>query len=302
MEHWGFDADAVRAINPRVIYTRMPAFGLSGPWRDRVGFAQTMEQMTMASITGYPDDAPLIPKGPCDPNAGMHGAWAMLVALARRERTGRGVLIESAMIESALNACPLPVIEFTAYGNVMGRMVNRTATAAPQGVYAGDGYEQWLALSIETDEQWRSFVEILGSPDWATDPALAAMRGRVADHDRIDREIAAWTRTRDIAALADSLAARGVPAARCSDPRVQSRHPQMVARGLFELVAHPEIGVHPVPGLPFHFASVANWVHRAAPLLGEHNAAVLERLCGVDAERLARLEADGVVCTRPTGF
>lgn len=301
MEHWGFDADAVRAINPDVIYTRMPAFGLSGPWRDRVGFAQTMEQMTMASITGYPDDAPLIPKGPCDPNAGVHGAWAMLVALAQRERTGRGVLVESTMIEAALNACPLPVIEYSAYGNVMGRTVNRSSTAAPRGVYAGEGFDEWLALSIETDDQWQSFVRYLGAPKWAADPALATLAGRLADHDRLDREIAAWAAGRDVAPLADELAARGIPAARCSDPRVQSTHPLMVARGLYESVNHPEIGEHPVPGLPFHYASVANWVHRPAPLLGEHNADVLGRIAGVDAERLAQLEADGIVCTRPDG-
>jgi crotonobetainyl-CoA:carnitine CoA-transferase CaiB-like acyl-CoA transferase len=301
MEHWGLDADAMRAINPNVIYTRMPAFGLSGPWRDRVGFAQTMEQMTMASITGYPDDAPLIPKGPCDPNAGMHGAWAMLVALALRARDGRGVLVEATMIEAALNVCPLPVIEYTAYGSVMGRTVNRVSTAAPQGIYAGEGYEQWLALSIETDEQWRSFVEFLGAPAWAADPALATHSGRLADHDRLDRQIVAWAEGRDVAALADELAARGVPAARCSDPRLQSRHVQMVARGLYETVVHPEVGAHPVPGLPLRYASVAHWLHRPAPLLGEHNAEVLGRVAGVDAERLACLEAEGIVSTRPKG-
>jgi crotonobetainyl-CoA:carnitine CoA-transferase CaiB-like acyl-CoA transferase len=301
MEHWGFDADAVRAINPNVVYTRMPAFGLSGPWRERVGFAQTMEQMTMASITGYPDDAPLIPKGPCDPNAGMHGAWAMLVALALREREGRGVFVESTMIEAALNVCPLPVIEYTAYGNVMGRAVNRTRTAAPQGVYAGDGYEEWLALSVETDEQWHALVGFLGAPAWATDASLATHAGRLREHDRIDHGLAAWVAGRDVAALADGLVALGVPAARCADPRVQSRHPQMVARGLYETVVHPELGAYPVPGLPFRYASVTNWLHRPAPTLGEHNAQVLGGLAGVDAARLAQLEADGIVGTRPKG-
>ena len=136
MENWGLDRETVRAINPRAVFTRMPAFGTTGSWRDRVGFAQTMEQMTMASITGYPDDAPLIPKGPCDPIAGVHGAWAMLVALVQRERSGGdGVFVESTMIEAALNTCPLPLLEFSAYGEVMPRSANRSITSAPQGVY-----------------------------------------------------------------------------------------------------------------------------------------------------------------------
>ncbi|HEX7094323.1 MAG TPA: CoA transferase, partial [Acidimicrobiales bacterium] len=102
VENWGYDRDGVFAINPNVVYCRMPAFGLTGPWRDRVGFAQTMEQLTMAWITGYPDDQPMIPRGPCDPLAGLHSAVAMLAALAERERRGRGVFIESTMVEAAL--------------------------------------------------------------------------------------------------------------------------------------------------------------------------------------------------------
>jgi crotonobetainyl-CoA:carnitine CoA-transferase CaiB-like acyl-CoA transferase len=75
----------------------------------------------------------------------------------------------------------------------------------------------------------------------------------------------------------------------------------MVARGLYETVVHPEVGAHPVPGLPLRYASVAHWLHRPAPLLGEHNAEVLGRVAGVDAERLACLEAEGIVSTRPKG-
>ena len=93
MEKFGLDWDAVHALNPRTIMVRMPAFGLSGPWRNHVGFAQTMEQITgMAWITGFADDQPRIQRGPCDPLAGMHAAYATLVALAERDRTGAGQL------------------------------------------------------------------------------------------------------------------------------------------------------------------------------------------------------------------
>lgn len=302
MEHWGLGRDAMHAINPSVVFTRMPAFGLSGPWRDRVGFAQTMEQMTMASITGYADDPPLIPRGPCDPNAGMHSAFATLVGLARRERDGGGVFIESPMIEAALNICPQPVIEYTAYGTVMTRDGNRSPVAAPQGVYRGAGFDAWLALSIESDEQWAALVSFLGGPAWATDAALGTHAGRVAHHDLLDRELSAWTAGRDVAAVADELTAVGVPAARCFDPRVQSTHPQAEARRFYETLTHPELGDHPVPGLPFRFASVPRWVHRPAPLLGEHTSEVLTRLTAVDSADLARLEEDGVIGTRPLGL
>ena len=301
MENWGFDEAAVRVINPKVVYARMPAFGLSGPWRERVGFAQTMEQMTMASITGYAEDPPLIPRGPCDPNAGMHGAFAMLVALAKHEQTGDGVFVESTMIEAALNVCPQPVIEYTAYGRVMARMGNRSPHAAPQGVYAGDGFEEWLALSIETDEQWRAFVAYLGAPAWATDPALATHAGRTAAHDHLDAMLGEWTAPRDVRATADELVAGGVPAARCTDPRIVSAHPQMKARGFYETVVHPELGAYPAGGLPYRFASIDVWQHTASPTLGQHNADVLTRLTGTSADDLVELEASGIIGTRPRG-
>jgi crotonobetainyl-CoA:carnitine CoA-transferase CaiB-like acyl-CoA transferase len=301
MEQWGFDHEAVLAINPGIVYNRMPAFGLSGPWRERVGFAQTMEQMTMASITGHAGDPPLIPRGPCDPNAGMHSAFATLVALAKRARDGRGVFVESTMIEAAMNICPQPVLEYTAYGEVLHRMGNRSPYAAPQGVYPGVGFDEWLALSIATDAQWAAFVDVLGAPPWAADPALATHAGRVAQHDALDERVAEWMRDRDVGATADALCAAGVPAARCHDARVQSRHPQMVHRHFYDTVVHPELGAHPVPTTPFRYGSVAHWAHRPTPMLGEHNADVLTRCAGLSAGEVAALEAAGIIGTRPKG-
>src|SRR6201991_3743907 len=116
-ERFGFDGQRVRAINPDIIYARMPAFGLDGPWRDNIGFAQTMEQMSgMAWVTGHEYDQPRIPRGPCDPLAGMHSAFAMLTGLRRREHTGRGSFIEVCMVEAPVNAAAEQPIEYTAYG------------------------------------------------------------------------------------------------------------------------------------------------------------------------------------------
>src|SRR5438445_9164620 len=104
MENFGLDWDAVAAANPRAIMVRMPAFGLDGPWRDRVGFAQTMEQASgMAWMTGTADGPPLIPRGVCDPVAGLHAVFAALAALEIRDASGAGFQVESIMVEAALN-------------------------------------------------------------------------------------------------------------------------------------------------------------------------------------------------------
>jgi crotonobetainyl-CoA:carnitine CoA-transferase CaiB-like acyl-CoA transferase len=274
LEGWGLGWEAISAANPRAILVRMPAFGLSGPWRDHPGFAQTMEQLTgLAWITGHPDDQPRIQRGPCDPLSGMHAAWAFLVALGERDATGRGVHVECSMVEAALNAAAEAIVEFGATGRVQERLGNRSPEAALQGLYAcagsAPGREHWVALTAN---------ELDGLDE-------AALRAWIAGHER--EEVLRW------------LGERGIPAAAVADPRAASLHPQHVARGFFEEIEHPVVGRQPVPGVPFRYASVARWLSRPAPTLGQHNRELLGGLLGLDDAEIAALEAEGVIGTRP---
>jgi crotonobetainyl-CoA:carnitine CoA-transferase CaiB-like acyl-CoA transferase len=304
LENFGLSWPVIREVNPRAIMVRMPAFGLSGPWRDHTGFAQTMEQLTgLAWVTGHPHDQPRIQQGPCDPLAGMHGAWAFLVALAEREASGRGAHVESTMVEAALNAASEQLIELTAYGRLLERMGNRSPAAAPQGLYpaAGStpGREHWLALSVESDEQWRALVRVLGDPAWARAAELASFAGRREAHDAIDERLRAWVAAGDRDARLAALLAAGVPAAAIADPRRASECPQHRARGFFEEIERAVIGRHPTPTVPFRYASVARWLERPAPTLGEHNREILGGLLGLSDEEIAALEAEQVIGTRP---
>ncbi|WP_420638766.1 CaiB/BaiF CoA transferase family protein [Candidatus Poriferisocius sp.] len=302
VEKWGLSWEAVSARNPRAVFMRMPAFGLSGPWRERVGFAQTMEQLTgMAWVTGHVDDQPRIMRGPCDPIAGMHGAYALIVGLAVRERTGRGVFVESTMVEAALNCSAEQIVEYTAYGNVMERAGNRGPYAAPQGLYPCRGHEQWLALAVASDAQWEALVGVLGRPGWADRAEYATDAGRRAGHDAIDEGLAAWAAGQDVGEAVAVLVAAGVPAAPARDPRLQHEHPQLAHRGLFETVEHPAVGTHPMPGMPYRFASLDRWITSPSPTLGQHNGEILAEL-GLSPADIATLEANEVIGTRPNGL
>ncbi len=274
LEGWGLGWEAIKAANARAILVRMPAFGLSGPWRDHTGFAQTMEQLSgLAWITGHPEDQPRIQRGPCDPLSGMHAAWAFLVALAEREATGRAVHVECTMVEAALNAAAEAIVEFGASGQVLERMGNRSREAALQGLFAcagsTPGRERWIALSAAD----------------AGSLAPAELRAWIAAHER--DAVLGW------------LHERGIPAAAVADPRSASRHPQHAARGFFEEVEHPVVGRQPIPAVPFRYASVPRWIRSPAPTLGQHNRDVLGGLLGVSDAELASLEAEGVTGTRP---
>jgi crotonobetainyl-CoA:carnitine CoA-transferase CaiB-like acyl-CoA transferase len=302
LEQFDLGWDVVHARNPRTVMVRMPAFGLDGPWRDRPGFAQTMEQVTgLAWLTGHVDDQPRIQRGPCDPNGGMHAVVGALVALEVRDRTGVGSLVESTMFEAALNISAELIVEWTAYGNSLFREGSRSPWAAPQGVYATDTPERWLVLSVATDEQWAGLVDALGRPDWATDPALTTHAGRRAAHDRLDERLAAWASDIDLDKAIDLLVGAGVPAAPAYDARRTSEHPQFVARGYYEELDHPIIGVQAHPSLPFRYASVDRWLRTSSPMLGQHNHEILTDL-GLSAEEIAALEADDQIGTIPLGL
>jgi crotonobetainyl-CoA:carnitine CoA-transferase CaiB-like acyl-CoA transferase len=305
LEQFGLDWPAIQAANPRCILVRMPAFGLDGPWRDRTGFAQTMEQMTgMAWLTGHPDDQPRIQRGPCDPLAGMHAAFAFLLALGERARTGRGAHVACTMVEGALNAAAEQILEWSAYGRRMERMGNRGPDAAPQGLYAcagsEPGAERWLALSIASDAQWRALVSLLGDPDWARDPALATHTGRAAAHDAIDARLRPWLAARDREKTVAELVAAGIPAAPVVDARLSGDQPQLAARRFYESIEHPVVGRQRFPTVPFRYASVERWLRRPAPTLGQHSREILEEWLGVDSAELDALEAAHVIGTTPS--
>jgi crotonobetainyl-CoA:carnitine CoA-transferase CaiB-like acyl-CoA transferase len=287
---------------------RMPAFGLSGPWRNNTGFAQTMEQLSgMAWLTGHVDDQPRIPRGPCDPIAGMHATFAFLVALAERASTGRGHHIESTMVESALNIAAEQLIEWSAYGNLMHRDGNRSPLAAPQGLYpcadGQPGAEKWFALSIATDEQWRTLRGALLEPAWAMNPALDSRAGRRDAHDAIDAHLREWTRARERAVIVAELRGLGLLASEVADPcRLLENNPQLRARGYFETPEHPVVGAMPLPSLPFRYASIDRWLRTPAPTIGQHNDQVLGGILGLSPEELRALEDEGVIGTRPEGL
>lgn len=302
MPKFGLSWERIHQLNPKAVMVRQPAFGLDGPWADRVGFAQNMEQMAgMAFLTGYRDQEPLVPRGPGDPLGGAHAAFATLAALARRDATGEGVLVEVPLIEGSLNITAEPVVEFSAYGRLMERDGNRSAHVAPQGLYSCIGDEQWLALSVATDEQWNALASVLCDVELVADRSLSTLAGRRAAHDLLDEMIGAWAAERSLEAALEDLNAAGVPAAALADPRTIHTHPHFVARGFYEDAAHPVVGSVPIAGMPFRMTGVDNWIAAPAPLMGQHNAEVLGGLLGLDADRLAKLTEAGVIGERPVG-
>jgi crotonobetainyl-CoA:carnitine CoA-transferase CaiB-like acyl-CoA transferase len=263
LDAFGFDYDAVRAIRPDVVMMRMPAFGLSGPWRERPGFAQTMEQLTgMAWVTGYEGGPPIIPGGVVDPLVGTHAALALVAALEHRDRTGEGQLVEVPLVEVATTVTAEQVIRYAIDGELLGRR-------GEGGVYRCLGDDEWVAV------------------DQQRDPLTVDER-------------TAWCATRKAPDAAAELVAQGVPAAAMVPAWLTLDDPQLRARNFFEPIEHPIVGRHEYPTWPMRFsAGPDRFWHAPSPLLGEHTEAVLRDELGVTDDELAHLGDEHVIGTTP---
>jgi crotonobetainyl-CoA:carnitine CoA-transferase CaiB-like acyl-CoA transferase len=301
LEHFRLTYDTIREVRPDIVMVRMPGWGLDGPWRDRPGFATTMEQASgIAFVTGYEDGSPMAP-GLCDPLAGIHVAFAVLAALQERRLTGAGQHIEAPMIDLAVNVAAEQILEFEAYGELMTRQGNRSVRAAPQGVYACAGVDEWLALSVVNEDQWKALCEVIGAVTWLDLPEFATLDGRLAAHDRLDEEIGAWCAGRSLAAAIDVLGEAG------AEPVVGAyaidENEQMEARRFWEPVNHAVVGEHRFPGWPMRLTGGPARCYRSpAPLLGQHNEEVLTQVLGFDPDGLAELREAGVIGERPDGL
>jgi crotonobetainyl-CoA:carnitine CoA-transferase CaiB-like acyl-CoA transferase len=306
LDQIGLDFEAIQAIRADAILLRMPGFGLDGPWRDNPAFAYVIEAASGVSwLTGYPDRNPYEPYSIGDPNAGIHAANALLLALEHRRTTGQGVMIEAAMIDAALNIAAEQVIEYSAYGALLQRAGNRGPAAAPQNVYRTAEVDEfgrldsWVAIAVADDKQWAGLGAALGGPEWALDPTLSTAEGRREHHDLIDQHLGAWCETRNGDDIVRCLWDAGVPVAKVMQPHRQTEIPQLRFRGFFEDVGHPLNDVTPHSTMPVRFSAGPDRFHRTqAPLLGQHNHELLTEI-GLSAGEIAELEAEGVIGQAP---
>ncbi len=308
LDQIGLDFDTVAALRPDAIMMRMPGFGLDGPWRDKPAFAYVIEDASgITWLTGHPDQNPVEPYAVGDPNAGVHGLNALMLAMAHRRRTGEGVRIEAAMVDAALNVAAEQVIEYSAYGNLLQRQGNRGPTAAPQNLYRTSeadefgGTDDYVAIAVATDEQWAGLVAALGNPDWATEE-LSTAAGRREHHGEIDDHLGRWCGARTGDDIVETLWAAGVPVAKVMQPHRVGDLPQLEHRGFYERVDHPVNPTARHSTLPMRISTGPPRLHRTpAPLLGQHNHEVLSSL-GIGDDEIAELADQGIIGTAPAGL
>ena len=302
MQRFGFDHDSLSAINPRVITLSSTAYGYTGPWRRAGSRARTVDAACgLSYLTGYEGGPSMrASNNYMDHSVGNNVAYALLLALYQRNRTGKGMRIDLTMLETGVSAVGPAILEAQS-GITRDRLGCAHWWKAPHNVYPARGDDRWIVIVVSSDAEWKQLKEAIGSPQWADDARFDTALSRWNNRHELDRQVAQWTSQRDDLELARELQQQGIAAGSCMTARdlVANAHLQE-RRYLWEFSnpQAPEVGSRIFAGRPFKNPGNPMSITRVAGL-GQDNEAVLSELADLSPFEIRELETEGVVFGAP---
>ena len=286
----GLDFEELHERFPRLVMLSISGFGQSGPYAIRPANGMTMEAASgVPTVTGYPGDGPTkTGQTWVDPYSGLHGAAALMAALIHRDRTGEGQILEVSMHEATLPMLESQLADYQRNGRQQPRDGNRRPGMV-RGAYPCRGDDDWVAISLRDDAEWKAFCRASGHEGWLGDPRFGDAASRTQHHDALDATIGEWTRRRTKFEVAELLQAAGVPAGPILKADEVLADPQLAAREFFDELPVGDYARLPIQRyLPAKFDGAGVPASGPAPDLGADTEAVLAEL-GLDAAEIAAL-------------
>ncbi|GAA3467302.1 CaiB/BaiF CoA transferase family protein [Nonomuraea roseola] len=295
LERWGLAPEDLLALNPRLIVARMTGFGQFGPMASRPGFGTLAEAMSgFASMTGEPEGPPTLPPlALADGIAGLAMSYAVMVALHARERTGRGQVVDMAIIEPIMGLLGPQMTAYKALGVVPRRAGNRSSSNAPRNTYrTRDG--RWLAVSTSAQTIAERVVTLVGRPDLVAQPWFSSGAGRVEHVEELDEAVGSWIAARD----AEEVVARFEEAQAAIAPIYNvkdiAEDPQYEALNTFVELPDEELGSVTVQNVLFRLSETPGEVRWTGRPLGRDTDEVLGEL-DYTPEQIKQLRENGVI-------
>ncbi|HZF92203.1 CoA transferase [Streptomyces sp.] len=295
LEKWNLGWPELSAANPRLVLARVTGFGQFGPYAHRPGFGTLAEAMSgFAAITGEPDAPPTLPPfGLADSIAGLATAYAVLTALAARDRTGAGQVVDLALIEPILTVLGPHPLWYDQLGHVQPRTGNRSQNNAPRNTYrTADG--TWVAVSTSAQSVAERVMRLVGRPELIDEPWFATGADRARHTDVLDEAVGAWiarhTRADVLAAFEKAEAA----VAPVQDVRDVMTDPQYAALDTITTVDDPELGPLRMQNVLFRLSATPGAIRWAGRPHGADTEAVLTE-AGLTPDELATLRAEGAL-------
>jgi crotonobetainyl-CoA:carnitine CoA-transferase CaiB-like acyl-CoA transferase len=297
MKGFGLDYDTLAAIKPDLVMISACLNGQTGPHKDYPGFGgQGSALGGYNALTGWPDREPIGPYGTItDSLAPRYVAAALSAGLLYRRRTGKGVYLDVAQVETAHWSLSPWLLDYELYGRIRLRDGNRHAHAAPHGAFPcapeGDRDDRWVAIGCWTDDQWTALARIAG----VDDPAFANLEQRKAREDEVEALVSGWTATRTRAEVAQELQAAGIEAVPIEDWGDLHDDPQLALRNHFEPHTHPYLGERCYERNGFRLSDSPGGYDQAGPTLGQDSEWVLRDLLGCADAEITALRGSGAV-------
>ncbi len=296
MQRYGLDYAAMRAVNPRLIYASISGYGDDSPYRLVAGYDQIAQgEGGLQWLTGHGDAPPVrAAASVADTFTGLHTGMAILAALRARDLTGEGQFIDLALLDSVIAITSFMAQMAIFNGEDPPRPGNGSGLLVPVGLFAcADGD---MNLLIGNDRQFQRFCrDVIGKPEWATDPRYAKISGRQAHAEELVTAVAAILAEKPRDHWIATCRAAGVPAGSVRSPLEAVRAPEPRARGLLQEVDHPTAGRFETVGSPIKMSGTPPKPAGPAPLLGQHTDEVLGDVLGYDTGKIARLRQGGVI-------
>lgn len=294
IERLGLGYEKLKSANPGIICVSMGMYGSEGPLSYQTGYAPCFAALGgLSALVGYEGQAPAgMNVRYADSTFGTMAAYAALVALFHRHRTGEGQYIDVSAVECMTSMVGDAVMDFSLNGVVRQCDGNRHPEMAPHGVYpCRDG--AWLCIAVRSDSQWQALAQAMGPPELAEDPAFRHLADRKANEEDLDRRVAQWTAERDAVELAAELQQLGVAASRSQSSLDMISDSHLWARGFYREVTDRQGQARTTLGPPWRMTGEAA-ITDAAPRLGEHNAYVFGDILGLSESEQQALADSGV--------
>lgn len=297
LERWGLGYDVLKAENPGLVLLRLTAYGQTGPYKDRVGFARMAHAMSgVGYLAGDPDRPPSNPGPPslADYVSAVYAALGVLLALKARERDGMGQVVDVALYEAMFRSLDECLPAFAKHGKIRERDGSRTSNAAPNANFpTRDG--KWVSLTTADDKTFISVAGAMGRPDLVTDARFATMTARIANRATLEDMVAAWTKTLDRDSLIALCETHDVPCMAVLSIADIWDNPQFRARDMFVTLTDAEAGAIVLPNVVPKLSRTPGRIESLGPALGEANDAVYRGQLGLSEKEMAALKAEGVI-------
>ena len=279
----------------------MPAYGSTGPYSTYMGNGGTIEPMSgISSLLGY-EDGPPITSGVMhtDPFSGAMATAALLIALHHRARTGEGQEIDLSQQETSIGLITDRVMSYAMNGSIPPRRGNYSDTMAPHNNYPCRGDDSWVAIAVRSDSEWARLCQLMGHPELASDARCHDLPSRLENVRQLDDLVSDWTKRHTADEVTRLVQEKSIPCAPVYKSHEMPNHPQLVSRGFFQRVTHPDTGDYPYAGVSWRLSRTPGRLGGPAPRLGEHSRIVLERLLGMESGAVDDLIAKGVTGDTP---